>query len=527
MAELLFTGGRVFTGTGETDSATAFRVVDGAFAWVGDDEHVRGERSVDLGGRTVVPGFIDSHTHPAVMTAKAGAAECFPPAVLSVEGLVELLRSHADRTPDGWILGNGYDETKFPGGHAPTAHDLDRVSSTRPVLVWRCDSHSAVCNGAALRLAGIDATTPDPPGARFERDADGVPTGVLTEIAAVQAVSRLVPSASRDEQIDALVAIGERFASHGITAVCDLMATAIDAPLEAFRTAAGRGLRQAVALYLGWNPAAPLADLDEADRTGRVRVAGVKVVLDGAFSNRTAWVHEPYPGSCDHGLHAVPDEDVRAAADWARRNGVQLAIHAMGDRALDRVVDLFGDDDPWLQDRPSIRIEHATLATPERLDRLSAARVGFGIATHTIFLFAEYDGYARNLPQARLGEAYPVRALYEGLPALALSSDCPATAWAGADDVFVSVEAAVRRRAYNGADIGQDAAVSVEQALLLYTGRAARLSPLTGVGTIAPGEEASFVVLEDDILSVPDDEISRVRIAETWMAGERVFAARG
>ncbi|MFJ2369348.1 amidohydrolase [Microbacterium sp. NPDC087665] len=524
MTTTLFTNAKVFTGESETAFASAFRITDGLIDWVGDAADVAGEASTDLGGRTVLPGLIDSHTHPALIAGTAAAAECFPPAVTSPDDLVAVLRAHAESVtaPDAWILGRGFDDTKFPGGLMPTAADLDRVSTDRPVLVWRCDAHSAVCNTKALEIAGITAATIDPDGARFERDADGTPNGVLTEIAAVGEVAAFIPTPTRDDQIAAILAIGDELASRGIVAVCDLLSTRIDDPLGTFRAAVERGLRTRVALYPGWDPAAPLADLGPGDRDGQIRVGGVKVVLDGAYSNRTAWVHEPYPESCDHGLRLVDDADVLAAGDWARRNGVQLAVHAMGDRALDWVVELFADQEPWLDGVPSVRIEHATIVSDDYLARLRTARMTFGIATHTVFFFAEYDGYEKALRAEQVTDAYPIARLYAGLEPLALSSDRPATAWSGADDVMLSVEAAVRRRTYNGIDFGPEAAITVAQSLLLYTGRARLLSPLEGVGLLAPGFDGSFAVLERDVFTVPADEIAAVRVAETWIRGERV-----
>ncbi|WP_350350837.1 amidohydrolase family protein [Microbacterium sp. A8/3-1] len=524
MTTTTFTNGRVFTGESETAFASAFRVTDGLVEWVGDAADVSDADAVDLGGRTVLPGLLDSHTHPALLAGTALAAECFPPAVLSPDDLVAVLQRHAAGIAvDAWVLGRGFDDTKFPEGRMPTAADLDRVSTDRPVLVWRCDAHSAVCNTKALEIAGITADTPDPDGARFGRDADGKPNGVLTELAAVDAVVSFVAAPTREEQLAAIVSIGEELATRGIVAVCDLFSTRIDQPLATFRAAVERGLRTQVALYPAWDPAAPLADLDAGDREGQIRVAGVKVVLDGAYSNRTAWVHQAYPDSCDHGLRLVDDADVLAAGDWARRNGVQLAVHAMGDRALDRVVELFEDAEPWLDGIPSVRIEHATIVSDAYLARLASARMTFGIATHTVFFFAEYDGYEKALRVEQVPDAYPIARLYAGLDPLALSSDRPATAWSGADDVMLSVEAAVRRRTYNGIEFGAEAAITVAQALLLYTSRAASLSPLTGVGTLAPGYDGSFAVLERDVFTVPDDEIAAVRVAETWIRGEQVF----
>lgn len=523
MSDGLFRNAKVFTGRAEDDFATAFRIEDGRVSWVGDQAEVAGQAATDLGGRTVLPGLLDVHTHPAVMAAQADAIDCLPPRVTSLAALLDRLRDHPSygSGPEAWILGTGFDDARFPEGRAPTAADLDTVSTSQPVLVRRCDGHSASCNTRALDLAGITSATADPPGARFERDADGNPTGVLTEIAAVDAVADRIPAPDAATIARRLADLDEHFLSHGLTGVCDLLSSFVPDPLPAFRAARELGFRPRVALYPGWQPG--LADLTEEDRTGPIKIAGVKVFADGAFSNRTAWVEDPYPDSCEHGIRSIGDEELRQAADWARRNRVQLAVHAMGDRALNRVVDLLGDDEPWLDGVPSVRIEHATLVAPGLVERLDRARVGFGIATHTIFLFAETSAYRNNLGPDQARVAYPIRSLHDsGLP-LALTSDRPATAWDDADDVFCSVAAAVRRLAHDGTDIGRPEAVTVPQALLLYTGRARTLADLGPVGVLEPGSAGDFVVLDRDIFTVPADEFAEVRVAETWIAGNRCW----
>ncbi|GAB3756617.1 amidohydrolase [Microlunatus parietis] len=522
MSDGLFSNAKVFTGRAEDDFATAFRIEDGRVSWVGDAAEVTGEPSTDLGGRVVLPGLLDVHTHPAVMAAQADAIDCLPPRVSSLAALLDRLREHPSYgKPDTWILGTGFDDARFPEGRTPNAADLDRVSTTQPVLVRRCDGHSASCNTRALELAGITAATADPPGARFERDAEGSPTGVLTEIAAVDAVAERIPEPDTATIARRLADLNEHFLSHGLTGVCDLLSSFVPDPLAAFRAARELGFRPRVALYPGWQP--ELADLTDDDRTGPIRIAGIKVFADGAFSNRTAWVEDPYPDSCEHGLRSIGDDELREAAGWARRNRVQLAVHAMGDRALNRVVDLLGDDEPWLDGLPSVRIEHATLVAPELVDRLTRARVRFGIATHTIFLFAETSAYRNNLGPDQARVAYPIRALYDSDLPLALTSDRPATAWDDADDVFCSVAAAVRRIAHDGTDIGRPEAVTVPQALLLYTGRARTLADLGPVGVLEPGAAGDFVILDRDVFTVPAEELAEVRVGETWIAGERCW----
>jgi len=521
---VLFVNAKVFLGTGEDDFATAFRIEDGVFAWVGDETEVSG--GIDLGGRTVLPGFLDVHSHPSMLASLAGAVPCLPPEVSSLADLLDRLRTHPGLGGGDWIEGYGFDESGWPEGRKPTRHDLDQVSATQPVFVRRCDSHSLVCNTVALELAGITRDTPDPENGRIGRDAEGDPDGLLAERPAWNRLLSLRPPVGHDEQVARLAGLDANFLERGIVAVADLMATlTTDEPLRLFRDAQRAGLRPQVALYPLWNDlvAAGLPHLTDDDRTGRMTIAGVKLVMDGAYSDRTAWTDDPYPGSCDHGLQTASDDDLRRAVAWARRNGVQVAVHAMGDRSLRYVVDVLGDEEPWLPDRPSVRLEHATLFSGELIDCICDARMDFGVATHSIFFFAEHAAYARNLSAEQFAVAYPIRSLYERVPATALSSDTPATSWSDADDVFVSVRAAVLREAHDGADFNPAEAVTVAQALLLYTGRARLLAPFDGVGLIQPGFEGSFVVLDRDVFTVPEREIDGVRVAETWLRGERVF----
>ena len=528
MGNQLYANGKVFTGEGENHFASALRITDGAFSWIGDSSDVAGEDAIDLRGRTVLPGFLDLHTHPAIMSALIDAVPCLPPAVNNIPELNAALKTHKDfgASPDLWIEGWGYDESKLAERRKPTAQDLDQVSTTQPVFVHRSDGHSAVCNTRALQAAGIDRDTPDPPGARFERDSNGKPNGILTEVAATHTIYRAKPSPTYAEQVNRLALLNDHFAERGIVAIADLLATiAPYPPLKMFRDAAEQGLRTQAALYYGWSDILenPIPDLTESDRTGRVKFAGLKLFIDGVISNRTAWIDDMYPNSNEHGIRIASDDELRSAAAWARRNKVQVAIHAMGDRALEHIIDLFAEEEPWMGDLPSIRLEHATLLSPIQIKRINKARMRFGVVSHTIFFFAEYDNYLDNLSPAQFERAYPIRTFYDHLPCTALSSDRPATTWADADNVFTSIKAAVLREAYNGADIGQAEAVTVPQAILLYTGRARMLAPLDGVGRISPGQEGSFIVLDRDIFTTPAEEIDKIRVSETYILGDRVY----
>jgi hypothetical protein len=528
MAARLYVNGRIFTGRGEDDFASAMRVEDGRFTWVGEAAAVDPDGAVDLRGRTVLPGFLDVHTHPGLIAKTVGAVACTPPRVNSIEDMVAALRASpaAGAGDDAWIEGWGYDESKLAEGRTPTARDLDRVSTTQPVYVLRSDCHSAICNSRALQIADITRDTPDPEGARFGRFDDGEPNGVLVEMAANDRVRRAMGVGDFDHEVERIARTGGHFSERGIVAVADMLSLAEPYPyLDLFRAAAARGLAQQVILYPSWAHLAtrPAADLAPADREGDIRIGGLKLFMDGSVSGRTAWMTEPYRDSDEHGMAILGDDEIDAAHAYARRNGLQLAFHVMGDRAIGHVIDRFADEEPWLDGIPSVRLDHATMLGPAHLERIRRARMRFGVATQIIFFFAEHDSYVANLSDSQYRRAYPLRTLYHGLDRLALSSDCPATTWADPDDVFTSIKAAVTRRAYNGADIVADEAITVPQAILLYTGRARELADFPSLGRIQAGFDASFVELDRDIFAIPPEEIDQVRVERTHIRGELVY----
>lgn len=364
---ITYTNAKVFTGSGPEDFVSAFTIEDGVFTWTGESEDVTATDAVDLGGATVLPGLLDVHTHPIFMATLADSMTLLQPEVTSLESMLDALRRHPDlgAGPQAWVMGFGYNEAKYPDG-APDRHALDRVSTEQPVFARRADGHTAVCNTFALDLAGITRDTPDPAGGRIVRDASGEPTGVLEETSAVDLVYRVKPAPDSAEIARRLAGLSEHFLEFGLVAVDDLYGNFVDEPLAVTRAAVDQGYRPQSSVFLVWGHDA-LPALTDADRTGQARVGGVKVFLDGAFSNRTAWVECAYPGSEDHGIITITDGELRSAADWARENGVQMAVHVMGDRGINHLIDLFADEEPWLEDRPSIRFDPSTLFTRDMM----------------------------------------------------------------------------------------------------------------------------------------------------------------
>ena len=280
--------------------ADALLVKAGRISWIGPGACAPahdGVPSVDLEGRTVLPALCDVHTHPSWIAATVRSVPCVSPIVNTIEEMIEALRRHplAGRGPEAWITGFGYDEGKLAEHRTPTIEDLDRVSTTQPVFVKRSDCHSAICNSVALRLAGIEAGTPDPAGGRFGRFPDGRPNGVLTEFNAAQVVERLMGEPTFESEVEMMTASGEHFLARGILAFTEMMADYRQ--LAVYREAARRGFPVRAGLYLVWkggrDPRGMPALTDE-DRTGDHFIAGVKLFADGSVSGATAAVTTPF-----------------------------------------------------------------------------------------------------------------------------------------------------------------------------------------------------------------------------------------
>jgi len=528
--EQTFLNGKVFTGRSEEEFVSAFKVANGRITWIGDTREAKSKNAIDLEGRTVLPGFIDVHTHPTYVAMIVNSVPCTVPVVNNIAEMIGALKKHPNfgKGPKDWIEGFGYDESKLTEHRTPTTEDLDKVSTTQPVYVLRSDCHSGICNSRALKIAGITKDTPDPQGARFGRYSNGDPNGVLQEHAANEVVMRAKSVQNVKAKASGIASTGVHYNERGIVAVTDMMVfTQPFDDLKIYRSAEKKGLRQQAPLYFTWAHLEknPIPDLTDKQRKGRTKFAGIKLFADGSISGRTAWVNEAYRNSDEHGFPTLPKAEMESAYQWAKRNKVQVSVHAMGDRALQRVIDFFSEKEPWMSNNlPSVRLEHVTLLTDRQMRQMREGKMIFGVATQIIFFFAEHDSYAANLNENQYQNAYPLKSYYENIDRVSLSSDAPATTWADPDNVFVSIKAAVTRKAYNGADIVRKQALTVPQAVLLYTARAATLAPYEGLlGQIAEGFEASFIVLDRDIFTIDVNEIDQTVVKQTWIQGEKVY----
>ena len=536
----IFINGSIFTSGTETPYADSMVVENGRIVWIGRRTEMpdlfsaclSGSDSAptpvtDLAGRRVIPGFIDAHMHPVMLADMRRQITVMPPEINSIEELVSAIKKRRENiSPGEWISGWGYDEHGLREQRSPNRYDLDRGCSDSPVYMLRTCAHICCVNSMALKLAGINRNTPDPPGGEIERDETGEPTGVLRENAR-SLVSVLLPPDSTEQKIRNLLELGDLLTSQGITAICDMGNLDREDNFPIYEAAAARGFRQRVGVYYMWDFFAGREDFHipsgRLNRKNDIFAAGLKLIGDGSVSGRTAWMNRPYPGAdggC--GISVCSDDLMESAIAFCKENHCQLSMHAMGGRAISRMVDRACQEESWTPEGiPFVRIEHATDPSEESLDK--AASHGISFVTQPIFLYAESKSYTANLGPEWTKQCYPIRHILEKGVTLGFSTDAPATFWAVPSDPFPGIKLAVTRTAADGTDCGKEQAVDIRTAIRLYTEGAARAAGFPDMGMLLPGFRADFAVLSEDILNIPPDRIDQVRVEETYIGGECVY----
>jgi predicted amidohydrolase YtcJ len=509
-ADRILTGAAVhpLTDDASEERGDAVAVRDGRIVRVGSAYEVgflEGAETdvVELDGGVVLPGFVDAHTHLPMVGRSLVHADLST--ADSPAGAVELLAdgAHADRE---WILGYGYDESGWTEARALTRADLDAVSGTRPVAAFREDMHAASLNGVALERLAADLPDED-----VER-SDGEPTGVVVETAVDPVYAATKPGVA--EMRDLVRAARDRAHERGITGVHDMVRRS-HAP-RVYRDLARAGeLDLRVRLNYWSDHLDSLVDLGERTNHGSdvVRIGAVKSYTDGSFGARTAKLGRPYEGTDDDGQWVVtPGElaDLVARADGA---GLQFAAHAIGDRAIESVLDAYaGTDDPA---GARHRIEHAELLTDAAIDRL--ADLGAVASVQPNFLKWAREGglYEDRLGRERARATNPYRDLLDAGVPLAFGSDCMPM------DPLFGVQQAVTHPA-------TDQRLDVGEALRAYTlGPAYAGFAEDDRGTIEPGKRADLVVLAESPWAVDPSAIADVDVTHTVVGGRVVYRRDG
>lgn len=536
-ADLVLRGGRVFTGAGW---ARALAVRAGRVLLAGGEEQVaplvgRGTRVVELAGRLLTPGLHDAHTH--LLGGALTEEQLDLSGVRSSEELAARVAARiADRGPEGWVLGRGWDADELPGGGWPARADLDRVSPRTPALLRRRDGHAALANSEALRRAGLGPGTPDPPGGRLLRLPTGELSGILLEDPALELVSRLLPPATSAEKEHAAERLCSRAASLGITSLED--DPSFDASLQAERVYGalwGRG-RLPVRVRIWRKLGRPEDELRAEDEVlagsgvpaGRVAFGLMKGYLDGSLGSRTALLEAPYADAPElgGGVPVTEPDQLLAWALQAHRAGRQVGLHAIGDRAVRLALDVY-EAIGAAEGAPSLRaarhrVEHAQMFRPEDVARL--ARLGVVASVQPIHLASDMRVAAPRLGAERCRTSYCWRALLRAGAALAFGTDYPVEPL----DPWPGIATALTRRSPREPGLPAfepDQALRLEEALAAATrGAAFAAHGEHRLGALVPGALADLAVFSPDPDGAADAAaLAAVRCELTAVEGQVVF----
>ncbi len=471
---------------------------------------------VDLAGAVLAPGFVDAHLHPLVM--------CVFEQQLVLDRartIADVLDAVADRAratePDRAVVGFQLDDELLAERRMPTASELEEAAG-RPVVLLRRDGHHAVGSTSALAAAGLAGPGADPAGGAVARDRDGAPTGLVAE-RAVEPLLALLPEVTMEELTSGCRAWTERLVRQGVTAISAMCQTSSEGPSG----------EAGVLEWLGWSLLVDqvpfdvqtilitpdLAVVDEA-RDGPLhqpargrRVDAVKLFLDGTLGGRTACMHHPFSDHDTNGLATLDRAEARRRITAAHLAGLQVCIHAIGDRANRDAAELLGQ---VLADHPGEhrhRVEHASVLDDRTVERF--AELGITAVVQPINLRSEAHWLRRRVGDERLDRTYPFRRLLDGGVDVAGSSDAPIEA----TDVVAAMAAAVDRPA-----LGPEQAITGAEALALFTTGSARARRTEDrLGRLAPGLRADLVVLDRDPTSVPAAEVGATRVLATVIGG--------
>lgn len=522
--DLILYNGNFWTVVPRNPKAQAVAISDGRFSAIGSNEEVlhlanARARKIDLGRKTVLPGFIDAHTHPASSGREhLRQVDCD---LRSIAAIQSALRERASKTPPGqWVLGFKYDDTKTSDSRMLTIKDLDEAVPDHPVLVTHRGGHEKFVNSLALQAAQIDSNAPDPPGGKFERDSSGHLTGHVLERASAP-FEKVIPSEyTRDDYRQGVKLISKMMAKTGITSVHDALGSPED--LQAYQDARDSG-ELLLRVYCFIFHTALDKMIASGVRTGFgdewVRVGGMKQVADGAISGRTARLSQPYVGSKDdYGIFSATEQELYEYGHKAHAAGWQLGTHANGDVAIERVLNVYERLNREIpRNDPRFRIEHCTLINDAILKRMQALKIIPTPFSTYVYYHGEKMKYYGN---DRLEHMFALRTFLDAGLSPTQASDYPP----GEFPPMMALQSEVTRTDMNGNVWGPSQRISVAEAIRVGTINGAYASYEEKIkGSIEPGKVADLVVLGRDPLHENSSTLVNIPIERTMAGGRWIY----
>lgn len=443
----------------------------------------------DCTGKTLFPKWVDNHCH--ILPTGLDLLKLQLGHFDTREEILDAVRDRNAKLPDGeWLMAVHYDQTKFADSRHITRQELDSISTTRPILLRHVSGHASIANSVSLQAANVNESTPDPSGGEFGRDETGRLNGLLLEDAH-EAVTAASPNLSLDQMVDAILAASERMSLLGIGAAADMMTGRfnLDLELQAYRIAAERGANVRFRLYLQWSQvfgprkidSSRLSELSKAMNPDLCKVAGIKIFADGAIGSGTAAIYGKYVGKehedDDQGQLIYAPDRLKIMVQIADEAGYQIAIHSIGNRSTDAVMDAY----EALPDPSIHRIEHAMMLSDEQVNRL--ARLNCYVSMQPEFLAHFGHAYLKQLGPERAGMLKRFRSITDAGLRLSLSSDRPIVS----GDPKLGIRCALNRP--SGFDPIEN--LTKQEAVLGYTQAGAdAMGDSDAFGSLLPGQFA-------------------------------------
>ena len=539
-ADLVVQHAHLITMDSSRRTASAMAVRNGTIIAVGSDPEISPcidarTKVLDLAGRTVLPGLIDVHTH-AILWAEGvlrNEIDLTYPAVKSIPNVIAAVEKRvASATPGVWITGTGWDDAKLAERRYITRQDLDAISPNNPVYLEHITGHLGVANSVALKLTGISPDSPNPSGGVIEHDDKGELTGIVKDNA-MRLVGEKIPGDLPELFVKAAELASNSAAEVGLTTIHDIWdgVRPFSQEIRGYQQLHQRGdLKIRVLMAPG---VATLSDAEELARMGvhtgfgddHLKFGAVKMFSDGGMGARTAAIYPPAPvgqPESNLGLLIWKPEDLQKAQYILASAGWQLSTHAIGDRAIDEVLDGYATTVKKLnlQD-PRFRIIHCGISTPKILQRLQEQHIVVDADPAFVYWIGSY--FERYGPD-RARWAYPTKSYFDRGVVAGAGSDTPVTPISPWWGLWAAV---VRQEVNSGKVLAPEERVTVMQALEMYT----RNGAFAGFeenekGSLEVGKFADFIVIDRDVLAVPADELKQVRVLRTFVDGQSVYESR-
>jgi len=531
-ATLIITNAAVYTVDKQHPTAEAVAIIGDRIVAVGssaeiDVWHGPETKVIDVGRKLVLPGFNDAHVHFIQGGAQLDQVQLTDAA--SPEKFAKRIAAQAKKTPKGeWILGGRWDETKWPKQELPTKELVDGVTGSAPIFVERYDGHEALANSAAMKLAGVDAKTKDVPGGVIVRNASGNPTGIFKD-AAEELIYKAIPPISHEQRVRVARRALEHAASLGVTSVQHMNPEFAD--VAAYSELAEKGELTtriyAVPMETDWRDQAKVG-IRHAWGSSSLRLGAVKGYADGSLGSRTAYMFEPFaddPGN--RGLlsdEMHPPSAMRERLMGADAAGLQIRVHAIGDRAISMMLDIFGDieKEHGYHDQ-RFAIEHAQHMAQKDFERFARLHV---IASMQPYHAIDDGRWAeKRLGHDRARYSYAWRSFLDHGVTLAFGTDWPVAPL----DPLQGLYAAVTRATLDGKNPDgwiPEEKITLPEAVEAYTmGAAFAEFQEKDKGSITPGKLADMVILSDNIFSTKPEAIRNAKVETTIVGGKVLYGA--